>query len=276
MTGVSAWWSALPLRGMAASPLGFLVGLPLGALGGGGSVLAVPALVYAAGQAPHQATASSLVLVGTAAMVGLLGHLRAGRVRVGTGMAFGAAGIPGSVAGSLLNRRLDPDALLLAFAGLMLVAAWRMRTGCPTCTRIGEQRAVDPAGTGGRTREDAGGIPAVIAAGTAVGLLTGLLGVGGGFVIVPALTLVLRLPMPSAIGTSLLVVAVNTTVALGARLPADGIDWAVTLPFAAAAMGGVVTGGRLADRIHPERSLRWFAALLVAVAGLTATEALLG
>jgi hypothetical protein len=273
----------MSLRGFLASPLGFLIGLSLGALGGGGSILAVPALVYGAGQHPREATASSLLLVGIASIVGLRPHLRAGRVRVATGLAFGAAGIPGSLVGSALNRRLDPDLLLLGFAALVLVAAWRMLTGCPTCTKVGEDLAIGvgsgPGGGGAvavAARVDVGRAIAIVAAGTAVGLLTGLFGVGGGFVIVPVLTLLLRLNMPTAIGTSLLVIAVNSTVGMAARISSSSIDWGVTLPFAVAAIGGVLTGGQLAGRLDPTRSLRWFAGLLVAVALYTGADALVG
>jgi uncharacterized membrane protein YfcA len=277
------------VRALLASPLGFLIGLSLGALGGGGSILAVPALVYGAGQNPKAATGTSLLLVGSASLVGMVTHWRAGRVRVGTGIAFGAAGVAGSLLGSAINRRLDPDVLLLGFSVLVLIAAWRMLVGCPTCTRVGEERALatEPADasslpTGGvltmtttRTtpRIDARKVALVIVAGTAVGFLTGLFGVGGGFVIVPALALVLQLPMPEAIGTSLLVIAINSAVALSSRLATTSIDWKVTAPFTIAAIAGVLSGGRVAGRLDPKRSLRWFSALLVAVAVYTALRA---
>ena len=111
------------VRALVASPLGFLIGMSLGALGGGGSILAVPVLVFVAGQTTSQATTTSLMVVGIAAAVGAIGHWRKGRVRLGAGLAFGLVGIGGSLAGSALNRRLDGDILLLAFAGLILVAA---------------------------------------------------------------------------------------------------------------------------------------------------------
>ena len=271
------------MRALLASPLGFLIGLSLGALGGGGSILAVPALVYAAGQDPKAATATSLLLVGSAALVGMGTHWRAGRVRVGIGIAFGLTGIGGSLAGSALNHRLDPDVLLLSFAGLVVVAAWRMLTGCPTCTNIGETRELtgtreitEPSGTTLtllRQRIDTRTVLIVFIAGTAVGFLTGLFGVGGGFVIVPALALGLKLPMPQAIGTSLPVIAINSAVALTTRLATTTIDWHITLPFTVAAIAGVLSGGKVADRLDPERSLRWFAGLLVAVAAYTAIRA---
>jgi uncharacterized membrane protein YfcA len=273
------------MRGLLASPLGFLIGLSLGAVGGGGSILAVPALVYGAGQDPKSATASSLLLVGAAALVGMGAHYRAGRVLVGTGVLFGVAGIPGSILGTTINRGLNPDVLLLGFSALTLVAAWRMVVACPTCTKVGEERALElapstPADGGPvrvRRRIDATTALKVVAAGSAVGFLTGLFGVGGGFVIVPALTLILGLSMPEAIGTSLLVIAINSGVALLLRVGHSTIDWRVSVPFTVAAIAGVLTGKRVADRLDPGSSLRWFAALLVAVAiytGIQATTAL--
>ena len=271
------------MRAFLASPLGFLIGLSLGALGGGGSILAVPALVYAAGQDPKAATTSSLFLVGAAALVGMVTHHRAGRVRVGTGVVFGLTGIGGSLLGSAINRRLDPNVLLLGFSGLVLVAAWRMLVGCPTCTKVGEEHelgSTEPARDGGsvatRTRVDLAQVVQILLAGSVVGFLTGLFGVGGGFVIVPALALVLRLPMPEAIGTSLLVIAINSAVALSTRVATTSIDWAITAPFTIAATIGVITGGRIADRLDAKRSLRWFSALLVAVAIYTAIRSVAG
>ena len=271
------------MRGLLASPLGFLIGVSLGALGGGGSILAVPVLVYAAGQGPKAATATSLLLVGSAALVGMGAHHRAGRVRLGIGISFGLAGVGGSIAGTALNRLLDPNALLLGFSVLILVAAWRMVVGCPTCTQVGEARVLSEAppadGRRVRTVVRRGVIVKVLLAGTAVGFLTGLFGVGGGFVIVPALTLVLGLSMPEAIGTSLLVIAINSAVALTGRLGTSTIDWAVAIPFTISAILGVLFGKRIADRLDAQRSLNWFAALLVGVAlytGIQAGSELLG
>ncbi len=278
----------MSLRVLLASPLGFIIGLSLGALGGGGSILAVPALVYVAGQDPKAATTTSLVLVGAASLVGAVKHWRAGRVQIGTATVVGLAGIGGSIVGSSVNRGLDPDVLLLAFAGLVGIAAWRMVVGCPTCTRVGEAQELDApdAGSDGRdgggstatlrrarVRFDTRTVVTIVVAGTAIGFLTGLFGVGGGFVIVPVLTLGLKLPMPKAIGTSLVVIVINSFVALTDRLATTSIDWAVTLPFAVAAIAGVITGSKVADNLDAKRSLRWFAALLVFVAVYTAIRA---
>jgi uncharacterized protein len=273
------------VRAALASPFGFLIGLSLGALGGGGSILAVPVLVFVAGLSPVQATSTSLVVVGTASLIGAYGHWRAGRVRVGAGLAFGLVGVGGSLAGSALSERLDDGVLLLLFSGLILVAAWRIVVGCPSCTRAGEAAALDARRRAGRPSEASGGVALrtrrwsavalaeVVAVGTAVGFLTGLFGVGGGFIIVPALTLVLHFTMAEAIGTSLLVIAVNTAVALLARVDAGAIDWTTTLVFTAAAVAGVVTGNRVAGRVDPRHLQRGFAILLVGVAALTATTA---
>ena len=265
-------------RALLASPLGFLIGVSLGALGGGGSIVAVPVLVFVAGQTPAEATTTSLLVVGTAAVVGAARHWRHGRVRLGPGLLFGLLGIAGSLAGSALNRRLDGDVLLLAFAGLIVVAAWRIVAGCPSCTRVGETNALLDASGGGvavRTRLDTARIAKLAAAGTLVGFLAGLFGVGGGFVIVPALTLVLGYSMPQAIGTSLVVIAVNTATAFAARLGGP-IDWGTTLLFTAAAVAGVGAGTRIADRIAPQTMQRAFAVLLVAVSLYTGVRSAAG
>ncbi len=263
------------IRVLLASPLGFLVGLAVGALGSGGSILALPVLVHAAGQSPQDATATSLLLVGVASLSGLPSHYRAGRVRVGPGVAFGLAGIGGSLAGTALGRQLSPHVLLLAFSALILVAAWRMLTACPTCTRSGEEVALRegqaPAASPGI---GAMRVAALAAAGTGVGFLTGLFGVGGGFVVVPVLTLLLGYAMPQAIGTSVLVVAINAAVALAARLSSTHIDWFVAGTFTAMAVAGALTGTRIAGRIDAERSLRLFAGSLVALALFTAGTAI--
>jgi uncharacterized membrane protein YfcA len=151
-----------------------------------------------------------------------------------------------------------------------------MLTGCPTCTQVGEQRALSGDGTtrtAQRVDLTVRTASTIVVAGTAVGFLTGLFGVGGGFVIVPALALALELPMPQAIGTSLVVIAVNSAVALTTRIATTSIDWHITLPFTVAAVAGVLTGGRIAATLDPQRTLRAFAALLVAVATYTALRA---
>jgi uncharacterized membrane protein YfcA len=207
-------------------------------------------------------------------------HYRAGRVRVGIGVLFGLAGVPGSIAGTALNRGINPDVLLLGFSVLVVIAAWRMVVGCPSCTKVGEERALagPPNGTGEgvavRQRIDVAKALEVVAAGSAVGFLTGLFGVGGGFIIVPALALLLGLTMSEAIGTSLLVIAINSAVALLLRLGESTVEWRVAVPFTVTAIAGAVVGKRVHDRLDTEASLRWFAALLIAVAIATAAQAI--
>jgi uncharacterized protein len=262
------------MRALLASPLGFLIGLALGALGGGGSIIAVPLLVYVAGQDPQAATATSLALVTLTAGIGLIPHWRAGHVRVVPGLLFGATGVAGNLLGSNLNHLADPEVLLLAFAGLMLVAAaamWRS-------LRRKQQLApvADPPPSDDRvTTFDAATVIKVLVAGSLVGVLTGFFGVGGGFVIVPALVLSLGFTMPDAVGTSLLVIVINSLVALGARAGAGNLDWKVALPFAITSIAGVVTGSRLAATRNPASLQRAFVWLLVVVAGYTATRSVL-
>lgn len=263
------------MRALLASPLGFLIGLSLGALGGGGSILAVPALVYAAGQTPKHATTTSLVLVALTAVIGIVPHWRAGRVRVAAGTIFGLAGVGGSLLGSHWNKAANPDVLLLGFSGVMLVAAYGMwrRARAPKAVLPGSVGAAAASTVGAvELRIDPLTILKVIVAGTVVGLLTGFFGVGGGFVIVPALVLALGFTMPEAVGTSLLVITINSAVALTTRLQAGAIEWGTVIPFTVASLVGVIVGSRLA-RTRDSRSLQhWFVRLLVIVAAYTAVR----
>jgi uncharacterized membrane protein YfcA len=261
------------MRALLASPLGFVIGVSLGALGGGGSILAVPALVYAAGQTPKHATTTSLVLVGITAVLGIVPHWRAHRVRFGAGTIFGLAGVGGSLLGSHWNKAADPNALLLAFAGLMLVAAFamwrRLEAASPPVLRSLSSAAA-PAGS--TVRVDLRTAIKVIVAGSVVGLLTGFFGVGGGFVIVPALVLALGFTMPEAVGTSLLVITINSVVAMTTRLQGGAIEWGTVIPFTIASLIGVVVGSRLASTRDSSSLQRWFIGLLVMVAIYTAVR----
>ncbi len=263
------------MRALLASPLGLIIGLSLGALGGGGSILAVPALVYAAGQSPKHATTTSLVLVAVTAMIGIIPHWRAGRIRLAPGVIFGLAGIGGSLLGSHWNKAADPNVLLILFSGLMLVAAYGMWRRVSTAGKKSQPTAVDAASTpvaAASVRIDATTVARVIVAGTIVGLLTGFFGVGGGFVIVPALVLALGFTMPEAIGTSLLVIAINAVVALTTRLQGGSIEWGTVIPFTIASMIGVILGSRLASTRDSTSLQRWFVGLLVIVAVYTAVR----
>ena len=243
-----------------AIPLGLAIGLSLGALGGGGSILTVPALVYVLDQDPRSATTGSLLIVGITALTGMLAHARAGRVRVAQGLVFGALGVAGSWAGSRLSTAVPPQVLLSAFAALMLVVAVIMLRR----SRNGRSDA----GSGERKRP-----VAVVLTATAVGLLTGFFGVGGGFAVVPALVLSLGFSMPVAVGTSLLVIAINSATALVARLGSGvDLDWPLLAVFTAAAIAGSLLGGRVASRVRPATLTRAFAVLLAVVAVYTAVR----
>lgn len=263
-----------------SAPLGLLIGLALGALGGGGSILAVPALVYGVGETAHAATTTSLVTVGATALVGVVGHWRAGRVRLGSGLIFGLVGVGGSLLGSWLSRLVPNNVLLLSFSGLILVAAWRMHARQSETPGHAKQSVSSPdavPGGGGERKKrslSATGWRLVIA-GTVVGFLTGFFGVGGGFVIVPALVLALGYEMPVAVGTSLLVIAISSAEGLAFHLRGSGIDWGVAIPFTAAGLIGVLLGDVIAGRVPAPRLTAWFVWLLVAVAGYTAVRSLL-
>jgi uncharacterized protein len=239
---------------LIAIPFGVAIGLLLGLLGGGGSILTVPVLVYVLGEPVKDATTESLLIVGVTALAGAFAAARARRVCWRVGLAFAGAGAFGSLGGTALNRVVDARALLLGFALLLLAAAFAMLRGRTSSA----SRPAPVHVAWGR----------VLVAGTATGVLTGFFGVGGGFVIVPALMLAVGLPLTAAIGTSLLVIALTSAVALGAHLASGGIDVPLSAAFASAAIAGAIAGTHLQGRI-PERVLRSaFAALMIAVAAL--------
>lgn len=243
---------------MLALVAGAVVGLALGGLGGGGSMLAVPALIYLLGFAPAQATSAALLIVAATSVTGLLAHARAGRVRWRTGALFAAAGLPAAAAAGALSSAIPGAVLTCAFAVLAALAAWRMLASRRKVA------AVQAAGTGRSA-----------AAGAGLGAITGLLGVGGGFLAVPALVSVLALPMADAVGTSLLVITANSAAALIPRLAtATAIDWAVVGPFTATAILGAWDGKRLADRLAGATLQKVFAGALLVVAALMLVDAL--
>lgn len=258
-----------------AAPVALLVGLVIGGLGGGGAILTVPALVHLLGLGPHDATTSALVVVGTTALVAVVPHARRGNVRPGQGLAFGLVGTVGAVAGAAVSARLPDDVLLLLLAALMvLVAAFMVRKAL-TSTGADPDEPREPMLTLRPLHCAGPRVAKIVITGSAVGFLTGLLGVGGGFVLVPALVLALSLPMPVAVGTSLLVIALNSATALAARvaLDADAVDWPLVATFTAISVVGSLLGARLAPRLPVRVQTAAFAALLVVVAGHTAVSA---
>jgi len=260
---------------------GAVIGLSLGALGGGGSILTVPALVYLLHQPAHAATSGSLIIVGLTALVGAGAHWRAGRVRVGAGLAFALLGVAGSFAGSRASAAVNPHVLLLGFAALMLAAAVAMARRSARNARAtasvptAASPTVPPDPDTPRTRWTTRTTLRVLLAASAVGLLTGFFGVGGGFVIVPALVLALGFGMAEAVGTSLLVIAFNSAVALGARAQGLQLDWAVLGVFTAAAAIASLAGKRVADVVSGQALNRAFVALLVLVAAYVGVQSVL-
>lgn len=285
---------------LIAVALGVAVGLVLGVLGGGGAILTVPALVYLLGMPAAEATTASLVIVGVAAATSSLTHARAGAVRWGTALVFVGVGVPATVAGAALNHQAPPTVVLVSFAVVMLASATAMvhralkrpapaaaeRPAVPAdqMSTAGAGLAVDGAvGDGGAVAVRAPAAPPrararsaltarrrralqVALAGLLVGLLTGFLGVGGGFVIVPALVLALGLAMPVAVGTSLVVIALNSGVSLLARAGTAHFDWTVIVPFTVGAVAASFAGRPLAARLSPRVATLFFAGLLVLVA----------
>ena len=264
---------------LLAIPLGVIIGLSLGALGGGGSILTVPALVYVLGQDPRDATTSSLIIVGITSLIALVPHSRAGRVRFGQGLLFGALGTAGSFAGTALSRSVAPTTLLLAFAALMLVvSALMLRRVLGSDHGLGPlDPSIEPMITLRPFTCACPRVAKVVVTATLVGLLTGFFGVGGGFALVPALVLALGFPMPTAVGTSLLVIAVNSSTALAARATnssSTSLDWPVIATFTVAAIVGSLLGGRIASRANPRHLTIAFAVLLVVVSLYTAARSL--
>ena len=243
---------------IVAAALGLVIGALVGLLCGGGSILAVPALVYAAGQQLPQAVATSLLVVGITAVVALLPRLGRAQIAWRIAVLFGAAGAATAFAGAAVNRLLPDDVVLALFAALMIGAGVRMLSEKPD---TGAACAVD----GGRVNWRRC-LPRTLAGGLVVGFLTGLLGVGGGFLIIPVLVIALGLPMQTAIGTSLLIVAVNSAAGFAAHAGDAPLDVPVTVAFTAAAVVAALAAGRLATRVDMARLRRWFAYLVFVVA----------
>ena len=266
---------------LLAVAAGALIGLSLGALGGGGSILAVPVLVYLLDQSASQATTGSLVVVGVTSLIGAIAAHRAGNVLLGRGLVFGLVAIGGAVAGAEASDRVSEEVLLAAFAALMLLVggmlAWR---------QLRHRRQDDPRHAARPALDDpiitfsptfACQCPRalkVLVTATVVGVLTGFLGVGGGFLVVPALLLALALPMEYAAGTSLVVITITSAAALTVRAGSNAApDWTSVAALTATSAAAAVAGARLADRVGTNRLQAAFAVLVLGVAVYTAGRA---
>ena len=268
--------AAAAARGLAglllAIPFGLAVGIAVGMLGGGGSVLAVPVLVYVLGQSVPAATTTSLLVVAAGAVAGSVGHIRAGRVCWRHAGSFTAAALPGLAAGTLAAEAVGGALLLAAFALLMLAAAHAI-------WRRADTQQPEPDGSW-----ESGGacpplrLPRDLAAGAAVGFVTGLFGVGGGFLIVPTLAIALAFTMRTAVGTSLVITVATSLLGLAAHLLAGRhVDAAITAAMALACAAGALAGAAYASRISQRALGRAFAGLVVAIAAwLLVSVALLG
>ncbi|WP_454790945.1 sulfite exporter TauE/SafE family protein [Mycolicibacterium lutetiense] len=235
-----------------AVTLAVLVGVSLGLLGGGGSILTVPLLAYVAGMEVKQAIATSLVVVGVTSAVSTLSHARAGRVQWRSGLMFGAAGMVGAYLGGLLSFVVAGSVLLIAFTVVMVatgIAMIKGRTACEPATRTMP-------------------IAKVLLMGLGVGVVTGAVGAGGGFLVVPALALLGGLPMPVAVGTSLLVIAMNSAAGLAGHLSTVPVDWTIAGAVTAAAVLGSLLGTRLIAHVDPDavrRAFGWFVLLMASL-----------
>ena len=281
---------------LTALAVGALIGLVVGALGAGGGILSVPALIYLLGGAPHEATSASLVIVLFTALAALGGRIGKNTICYQIALVFAALATVGTWLGSLANQAVSADLLMYAFALLLIcVGLVMLRRAYPGLFRgaaragssgvfsdDGVAAADDAGGTGStpalRAVSAMGEVTSIGAAplwrvalvATITGALTGFFGVGGGFAIVPALTLVLHLPIKRAASTSLLIMAITAVVALVARAQTSlNVDLGVIGAFTVASMLGAVAGAPLTRKVSSQKLTASFAALLLAVAVAT-------
>jgi hypothetical protein len=233
--------------------LSVAIGLSLGLLGGGGSILAVPVLIHVVGLAAKPAIATSLLVVAAASFAAMAVHARAGRVRFRVGATFGALSMVGAFAGGHLSRFLPDTILVAAFTVVMLVTGVMM---------LGKRREA------GAARCASARCMSVL--GVSVGLLTGVVGAGGGFVVVPALAMLGGLPMPEAIATSLLVIGMNSLTGFLGQIGHVSIDARIAADVTFAAVAGSFVGALGARRLRPELLRSGFAVLVLGMAGVMA------
>ena len=235
---------------LIGSGLGFVIGLVLGLLGGGGSILTVPALVYVVGQTPQVAVTASLVIVGANSVLGALFHRAQGTLNWRIAIIFGGTGMVTAYFAAGLSKLFAPTALLILFALLMLaVGALMILRRSPSDDEARAARSW----------------PVIIGSGATVGALTGLLGVGGGFLIVPALVMLVGLPMQQAVGTSLIIIAMNSLAGLFGHIGDVAIDLNLIALFIITGLIGTYSGTRLAKLIRPEQLRKLFALFIIAL-----------
>jgi uncharacterized protein len=242
------------------------IGISLGLIGGGGSILTVPVMVYLFGVQPLLATSYSLFVVGATSLIGAINNYRKGLVSIKTALLFGAS----STITVFLTRKLiipaipkkialvgsftitEPFLIMVLFALLMVVASWSM-------LRDGNYQKYNA------TETSMARMPKLLSYGIAIGLVTGLLGAGGGFLLIPALVLLLHLPMKKAIGTSLLIIALNSLIGLIGDIGHFDMDWWFLIRISVIASAGILMGGLIGKKIPGtklKRGFGWFVLLM--------------
>lgn len=238
---------------------GGLIGLALGATGGGGSLLAIPLLVYLLGMKVQPATVLSLMVVAASALIGVYQRRKSGEVRVKPGLIFSVTGAAGAWAGAFGHQFVRGEMVLLLFSVLMIVVAWRMwRSSGQTDSRFTGESCAE--------RFPRSCWVKVSLIGMVVGLLTGFFGVGGGFVIVPALTLVLGFPMRMAVSTSLLIIALVAVGGLVGHLQTGQVDWPLIGLLLLGSAIGMTGGSWVAQQVSQATLAKSFAAITILVA----------
>lgn len=248
-----------PLAVAAAVGLGLL----LGVLGGGGSILLVPVLVYLLGFEAKQAVVTSLPIVALTSLGGAVAHWREGHVALASAARLGGLAMIAAYVGGRIGVLVPGSAQQLLLAAVMLAASWSMLRPRPAAAGASPQGVVVAVTPWTKVGAPIG-----------IGMLTGLTGIGGGFLFVPALVMLEHVPFPTAVGTSLVVIAINAAAALGGYAGHVTVPWAFVLPFSGVAMVAAVVGARLAPRLPASHLRRAFGALLLAVALLVAVGTL--
>lgn len=250
---------------LVGTALAVLIGVSLGLLGGGGSILTVPILVYVVGVATHEAIALSLLIVGTTSVAALIPHARAGRVRWRTGAVFGATSMVGAFGAGKLAHLVPGTVLLLFFGAMMLVTAVAMMRGK-------QAEAKTEGGESGEGKLSDLPLSKIVLEGLMVGAVTGLVGAGGGFLVVPALVLFAKLPMRSAVGTSLLVIAMKSFAAFAGYASTTHVDFPFAAMATVAAVAGSFAGSSLAGRVPQTLLRRGFAWFVIVMAVFILTQ----
>lgn len=237
--------------------LGFIIGLTLGLLGGGGSILTVPALVYIIGVPTQVAITASLVIVGLNSLIGVGFHAKQGTLNGKVALVFGGVGMLTAYLAANVSQMFDEDLLMTMFAVLMVAVGIMMIVRKPPQEHVASSDAPVPRNWA-----------VIIAAGAVVGILTGFLGVGGGFLIVPALVMLVKIPIREAVGTSLLVIAMNSFAGFLGKLSGNlELDYVMLAIFVVAGIGGTFAGARLVQQIRPARLQQSFAVFVIALGG---------